>query len=161
MNNIDININTENTQTETNYTFESIDAFRENATESDYKKMEEYILSKKNKQDAFPNQYYNFSYSAAAKELREKGYLPLKIKRRSTKDDIMDATDKEENNQIPLPHKTLVITGGKNRTYKTRSYPFDEEVLKRFDRMAEYYEDCSKKALLSEILNEGLKSFGF
>ena len=66
---------------------------------------------------------------------------------------------KAENNQ--MPRKTLVITGGKNRIYKTRSYPFDENVLKRFDAMAAYYEDCSKKALLSEILSEGLKIFGF
>lgn len=158
MDNIDINIDMENIQTKTNYTYKSIDDFRAKATEEDYKKLEEYILSKKNKQDSFPNEFYDFSYSAAAKELRERGYLPLKIKRKSMKDnDIMDT--KEEHNQIP--HKTLTITGGKNRTYKTRSYPFDEDVLKRFDAMAAYYEDCSKKALLSEILSQGLKDFGF
>lgn len=156
MDSIDININAENTDTETNYTFKSIDDFRARATEEDYKKLEEYILSQKNKQDAFPNKFYDFSYSSASKELREKGYLP--IKRKSTKDnDIMDT--KAETNQIT--HKTLTITGGKNRTYKTRSYPFDEDVLRRFDIMAAYYEDCSKKALLSEILSEGLKIFGF
>ena len=156
MNNIETNINAENTDAETNYIFKSIDDFRARATEEDYKKLEEYILSQKNKQDAFPNKFYDFSYSSASKELREKGYLP--IKRKSTKDnDVMDI--KAENNQ--MPRKTLVITGGKNRIYKTRSYPFDENVLKRFDAMAAYYEDCSKKALLSEILSEGLKIFGF
>lgn len=156
MDNIDTNINAENTDIETNYIFKSIDDFRARATEKDYKKLEEYILSQKNKQDAFPNKFYDFSYSSASKELREKGYLP--IKRKSTKDnDVMDI--KAENNQ--MPRKTLVITGGKNRIYKTRSYPFDENVLKRFDAMAAYYEDCSKKALLSEILSEGLKIFGF
>ena len=156
MDNIDTNINAENTDIETNYIFKSIDDFRARATEKDYKKLEEYILSQKNKQDAFPNKFYDFSYSSASKELREKGYLP--IKRKSTKDnDVMDI--KAENNQ--MPRKTLVITGGKNRIYKTRSYPFDEDVLKRFDVMAAYYEDCSKKALLSEILSEGLKIFGF
>ena len=156
MDNIDTNINAENTDIETNYIFKSIDDFRARATEKDYKKLEEYILSQKNKQDAFPNKFYDFSYSSASKELREKGYLP--IKRKSTKDnDVMDI--KAENNQ--MPRKTLVITDGKNRIYKTRSYPFDENVLKRFDAMAAYYEDCSKKALLSEILSEGLKIFGF
>lgn len=153
MNNIDIKNDIENIQAEINHTFKSIEDFRANATEDDYKKLENYILSQKNKQESFPNEYYKFSYSAASKELREKGYLP--VKRKVTKDNNTMITTEISN------RKTITITGGKNRVYKTRSYPFDEEVLKRFDAMAEYYEDCSKKALLSEILSQGLKDFGF
>lgn len=153
MNNIDIKSDIENIQAEINHTFKSIEDFRANATEDDYKKLENYILSQKNKQESFPNEYYKFSYSAASKELREKGYLP--VKRKVTKDNSTMITTEISN------RKTITITGGKNRVYKTRSYPFDEEVLKRFDAMAEYYEDCSKKALLSEILSQGLKDFGF
>lgn len=153
MNNIDIKNDIENIQSEINHTFKSIEDFRANATEDDYKKLENYILSQKNKQESFPNEYYKFSYSAASKELREKGYLP--VRRKVTKDNSTMITTEISN------RKTITITGGKNRVYKTRSYPFDEEVLKRFDAMAEYYEDCSKKALLSEILSQGLKDFGF
>ena len=153
MNNIDIKNDIENIQSEINHTFKSIEDFRANATEDDYKKLENYILSQKNKQESFPNEYYKFSYSTASKELREKGYLP--VKRKVTKDNSTMITTEISN------RKTITITGGKNRVYKTRSYPFDEEVLKRFDAMAEYYEDCSKKALLSEILSQGLKDFGF
>lgn len=163
MDNIETNINAENTDAETNHTFKSIEDFRKNATETDYKKLEEYILAQKNKQSAFPYGPYQFSYSSASKELREKGYLP--IKRKAIKDNnTMNTTantNKSDENHNQNTSKTLTIIGGKNRVYKTRSYPIDEEVLARFDNMAAYYEDCSKKALLSEILNQGLKYYGF
>ena len=118
MNNIDIKNDIENIQSEINHTFKSIEDFRANATEDDYKKLENYILSQKNKQESFPNEYYKFSYSAASKELREKGYLP--VKRKVTKDNSTMITTEISN------RKTITITGGKNRVYKTRSYPFDE-----------------------------------
>ena len=45
MNNIDIKNDIENIQSEINHTFKSIEDFRANATEDDYNKLENYILS--------------------------------------------------------------------------------------------------------------------
>lgn len=157
MDNTNIKSNEETIQTEVNYIFTSIDDFRERASENDYKEMEKYILEQKNRQGAFPSKQYKFSYSAASNELRKKGYLPITRKSKELKENITMTTENKENRE----HKTITISGGKNRVYKTRSYPFDQDVLERFDRMAEYYEDFSKKALLSEILDQGLKYFGF
>ena len=79
--------------------FESIEDFRGRATEDDYKSLENYIKKQPNRQKAFPNKDYSFSYSAAAAELRAHGYL-METRTKTTasaepdeEDDIMRADE--------------------------------------------------------------------
>lgn len=125
-----------------NYKYNSIQEFRENATEEDMQELERYILSQPKRTGCIPNETYNFSYSSAAEFLKKKGYLGGK---------------KETN----METDEFIIRGGEKKEFITRSLSIQKDVLERIDKLAADNWQYSKKAIISKLLDDALSKYGY
>ena len=111
-------------------TYKSIKDFRDKATEEDLQELERYILSQPKKNEAFPCEVYNFSYSSAAAYLREKGYLGGK---------------KQEYSNPEFVIRKI----GDRKEFISRSFSVQKDILDRIDKLAEENWQYSKKAIIN------------
>ncbi|MDY4968679.1 MAG: hypothetical protein SO101_00225 [Lachnospiraceae bacterium] len=123
--------------------YDSIQDFREKATEKDLKDLENYIKEQPKRTEAFPNEIYNFSYSSAANCLKERGYLGGK---------------KQELNTDP---PEFIIRGGEKKEFTTRSFAVQQDILNRIDKLAENNWQYSKKAIINKLLDDALNKYGY
>ena len=126
--------------------FESIQDFRERATEEDYKTLEEFILQQSNRVAAFPNDNYKFSYSAASKLLRKQGFLGGQKK-------------------TPEPeHEEFMIRPGqleRHQAFVDRSFSLPKELLGRLDTLCNDNWQYTKKAIIARLIDEALSKYGY
>ena len=124
--------------------FQSIDAFRANATEEDMRELEAYILSQRNRAKAFPNENYAFSYSAAAAFLRKQGYLG-------------GLQQEQSSDEAP----EFIIRAGEKTEFISRSFSVQADILARIDKLASDNWQYSKKAIVNKLLDEALAKYGY
>lgn len=127
--------------------FSSIQDFRIHSSEKDKIELEAFILSKKNKSESFPNDMYNFSYSAASNYLRSQGYLG----------------DGRNKNTASSPQEFSIRSGDLSATneFVTRSFSIDKNILERIDTITTQNRQYSKKAITNKLLDVALKLYGY
>lgn len=118
--------------------FYSIKDFRDRAKDQDYQELENFILAQPKRTEAFPCEQYAFSYTAAAQELRKKGYL----------------------GGIQEDHTELKITISKEESIN-RTFCINKSILERFDKMANDNWLYNKKVIFNQILSEALDRYGY
>lgn len=135
--------------------FESIEDFRGRATEDDYKSLENYIKKQPNRQKAFPNKDYSFSYSAAAAELRAHGYLM------ETRTKTTASAEPDEEDDIIIRHPTDNDERKKD-TWNSHTFCIKDTTFARFQALVADNDDLyTKKLLIDAVIRRGLKDYGY
>lgn len=124
--------------------YKSIQDFRDKATEEDLQELERYILSQSKRNEAFPCETYNFSYSSAAGYLKERGYLGGK--------------KQEYSNTKP---EFVIRKIGDRKEFISRSFSVQKDILDRIDKLAEENWQYSKKAIINTLLDDALNKYGY
>ena len=119
--------------------YESIDAFRKNATEDDIQELRDFIQAQKNKKEAFPCEKYNFSYTAASMFLK-------------------DTKDKNDNKDDNIGF-AIGMLGTKE--FVSRSVVLQTDICDRLDNLSKDYWQYSKKAIINKLLDEALAKYGY
>ena len=130
--------------------FGSIKEFRSTATEKDYRELEEYILKQPQKAKAFPNEAYGFSYSAAAAELRSRGYLQEAAGRSQT--EVGEYRKPFEIHSGEVPRDTEQMA---------RTVSLSRKIWNRIDTLAEENWVYSKKMIIVKLFDEAVKQYGY
>ena len=126
--------------------FESIQDFRKFATEEDYKDLESYILKQSSRAKAFPCDDYHFSYSSAAKCLKEHGYLGGQC----------TSQNKDK------PKRPVVPTKPTNPSdCITRSFSVPKSILERLDRVCDDNWQYTRKTVFLVLLDAALQQYGY
>jgi len=137
--------------------FESIEDFRTRATEDDCKALETYIKAQPNKQKAFPNEQYGFSYSAAAAELRNRGYLAETRKNKTAEPELND----DEEDDILIRHPSS-DSERKKDTWNSHTFCIKDTTFARFQALVADNDDLyTKKLLIDAVIRRGLKDYGY
>jgi len=135
--------------------FDSIKDFRTRATEEDYKALEAYIRSLPNKQADFRNENYNFSYSAAAAELRSHGYLP-ETRSKTAMPDI------DEEDDIIIRRPSPDDEPRKKDTWSSHTICIKDTTYARFEALVNDNDDLyNKKLLMDYVIRKGLRECGY
>ena len=124
--------------------YNSIEDFRTKADEKELYNLETFIKAQRNKSEAFPNEYYHFSYTSASKYLREKGYLGG-VKTRD----------------VSTESRKFVIYGDKRTNFVNRTFTVDKDLLDRMDKLAADNWQYSKKAIYNQLIDIALKIYGY
>lgn len=147
-----INPVTDTTETEQEYTgrrFVSIEDFRSSASPQDVEDLYHTWITSKNKSKTFKhNPKYGFSATSARTEL---------IRRKKIKGN--DEADTTSENSPEL--NRFIIDLSAKPDFSSRTITAPNYIFKAFDNMAEKYWQLSKKALMANVLDAGLRSFGW
>ena len=127
--------------------FESIKEFRAKATQEDCQNLLNFIQSQPKKVKAFPNETYNFSYSAAMEYLKKEGFI-------------------EDKNDIPDTKKTeefLIRPGqqGPQKDFVDRSFSIPKSILLRLDNLCSDNWQYTRKAIFAKLLDDALRHYGY
>lgn len=121
--------------------FNTVEAFRLNATEKDYEELRNFYYQSKNKNEDFKNsEYYGFSSSSALTLIKEH-YEP-------------DQEHEEENHELIITKDTLPVGN-----FKQASLSLKESTLEKYQQFCAEYECYSKQAILTMIIEKGLEYY--
>lgn len=126
-------------------TFISIDDFRRRAEPTDYKELEDFIMSLKNRSKEFENGPYGFSYSSASKVLKK----------------YHDENDEPKANLEPRKFVLEYEPGQPTPKYATRSFSIEKSILKRLDDLCSDYSRYPKKECINKVIADGLALYGY
>lgn len=123
--------------------FNSIQEFRDKATETDLQELADYLQSQGKKTEALPNEVYNFSYTSASTYLRQQGY---QVGRKSGNDGE--------------PEEFIIHTAGP-KNFVSKSVVLQTDIVTRLNRLAADNWQYSKKAIINKLLDDALQKYGY
>lgn len=129
--------------------YNSIQEFRDKATPEDKQALADYLNSSPKKSEALPNDTYKFSYTSASTYLRDEGYQ------------VGRGTSAPKNEPVVEEFSITSHDIALSKDFIQRTVMLQKGIVDRIDKLAADNWQYSKKAILTKLLDEALKKYGY